>query len=181
MKRKVFALKDLLDVYEEDGDVIERFGKHAEFQGRYHLYTLFGWTVRRDYRLARRLMQDVDVNAWCRKTPEGEQDTPIDTVLVRNIPSINERMNILRLLMIHGADPGNVGLVALEQNAHICRIHNIDLLGDAQAYAKDFRAKLCAIFWVTQSIPVWRDMGEPLVERVFMSTLQIDHPEWRFG
>lgn len=179
--KEVFRMEDLLDVYEEDGDVIERFGKHAEFQGTFHLYTLFGWAVCRDYRLARRLIQDVDVNAWCRKTSEGEQDTPIDAVVLRTIPSVNERWNILRLLMIHGADRNKVRRVTLERNDLIRIAHNVDLLDHSKAYAKEFRAKLCAIFWVTQSIPAWRDMGEPLVVRVFMSTLQIDHPEWRFG
>jgi hypothetical protein len=179
--KKVFDMEDLFDAYEEDGDLIDRFGKHAEFQGRFHVYTLFGWVVCRDYRLARRLIQDIDVNAWCCKTFDGDQNTPIEMVVLSNTPSVNERMNILRLLMIHGADPGNVDLVTLETNRFLHGIHGIDLLGDAQAYAKEFRAKLCAIFWVTQNIPVWRDMGEPLVERVFMSTLQIDHPEWRFG
>lgn len=179
MKKRVFDLKELRDT-PQDVDLIEKFGKHAEFQGEYQRLTLFGWAVLKDYRLARRLIQDVDVNSWCRKDVY-KTDTPIDAVVLFARPSVNERWNILRLLMIHGADRNKVRRITLERNALIRVAHNVDLLDHSEAYAKEFRAKLCAIFWVTQNIPVWRDMGEPLVERVFMSTLQIDHPEWRFG
>lgn len=179
MMKKVFSLQELHDT-PATADLIERFGKHAEFQGQIYRYTLFGWALLNKPSLATQLILDVDVNAWCRKSP-GETETSLDLAMINTSAFSDVRRNLLRLLMVHCADPGNANLMTLKRNEFAHNIFDIDLLGDAQAYAKEFRAKLCAIFWVTQSIPVWRDMGEPLVERVFMSTLQIDHPEWRFG
>jgi hypothetical protein len=51
---------------------------------------------------------------------------------------------------------------------------NVDVIAMALEKANEFRAKLRAIFWVTQQISVCRDLGEPLVERVYMSTLMND-------
>ena len=169
MKKKVFSLQELRDT-PDDVDLIERFGKHAEFQGKILCYTLFGWALSNDHRLARRLMTDVDVNACCRTGP-GKSTMPVDLAVSCAGFTLSDRVNILSLLVIHGADLKRVRSSTLRINEWLRDGSNVDILGNAQSYAKEFRAKLCAIFWVTQSVDVWRDMGEPLVERVFMSTL----------
>jgi hypothetical protein len=168
--------------YLKSGDPIAEFGIDAEFQDLNYTYTQMGMSVfPPNLRRMRQIiaLDPTSVNAPCRwlydddETPNPDSN-PLYRILTTYVGppgGLELRATAISLLLLHGAD------VTLSTGKRVRPVYrngdwvNVDVIAMALEKANEFRAKLRAIFWVTQQIPACRDLGEALVQRVYMSTL----------
>lgn len=158
---------DIADYHVQTGCPLDIFDVMAEFEDDYTRYTMLGMALGCDTSTVKRLIEVNPglVNAACCRRRYRDDKCLVPLEFVLRIARTNRAYDWAvhgTLLLIHGASWS-----LIRSSAKLCDVVLCECLDNA----KEFRAKLCAIFWVTQSIVVWRDMGEPLVERVFMSSL----------
>jgi hypothetical protein len=172
--------------YHKSADPITEFGIDAEFRSFNYIETQMGMAfVPLNLDRVRRIisLDPESVNASCSRicgvSPHILNPNPLCAIFSYIGPwdDLELRTTIISLLLLHGADAtaltGSTTTVR-----HMCRKNgwdDVDVLAMALEKANEFRAKLRAIFWVTQQIPTCRDVGEPLIERVHMSTLMADY------
>lgn len=161
MTDKVFASH----LYYKPEDPVAYFGVDAVFRSNDCLFTQMGMAVcGRDRRRLKKLISlDPDtVSRVCWIKDENSFAYPLDMCSPMPGDYSNELWTVTEmsyLLLLHGAGP----------TRHV-------FVDECYTKVKAFRAKLCAIFWATQQTVWFRDMSEPLLERVFMSTLDDDPP-----
>ena len=166
MTDKVFEI----DLYHIPEDPVAYFGVDAVFRNSDCRSTQMGMAVcGRDRRRLKKLISlDPDaVSRVCWIKNENSFAYPLDMCSPMPGDYSNELWTVTEmsyLLLLHGAEP----------TTRLCPERVIE--DECYTKVKAFRAKLCAIFWVTQQTVWFRDMSEPLLERVFMSTLDDDPP-----
>jgi hypothetical protein len=170
-------MKGVYDVSEFNtlGDPISQYGLDATFRSGNWTYTLMGMVVGRDTNLVKELiLRDPSVvNDPCCHIDTRAENVAAPLTLLFTSRATFEIMDELiitqgSILLLHGAS----SLFSPVPNPRRTRSGLTDYyVSGSYEKANEFRAKLRAIFWVTQQIPLCHDLGEPLVERVFMSTL----------
>jgi hypothetical protein len=156
--------------YYKTEDPVAYFGVDAVFRNYDTCYTQMGMAVcGRDRRRVKQLIAiDPDaVSRVCCTQNENHVAYPLELCSPMACDYSSELWTVTEmgyLLLLHGAEP-TMRLLSGQ-----------DIEDECYTKVKTFRAKLCAIFWVTQQTVWFRDMSEPLLERVLMSTLDDDPP-----
>jgi len=166
MTDKVFAIYS----YYNPKDPVAYFGVDAVFRNNNACFTQMGMAVciRNRHRVKQIIALDPDaVSRVCCTQNENSFAYPLEMCSPMSCDYSSELWTATEmgyLLLLHGAEPTRRLLPGR------------DIDDECYTKVKAFRAKLCAIFWVTQQIVWFRDMSEPLLERVLMSTLDDDPP-----